>query len=117
MWKYGLEGEGGIVNRFLKVVLFSLSVCIVGCAHQKVSPVSAQDAARLDRKFVRESIVFEDGTRDGAVVPELSAPGLKARWQDEYIDGNVLHEAHRVWELDGEVSFIGIPKPKPRKAR
>lgn len=95
---------------------FCLMVLGSACAHQKVDNVSAEDASRIDRKLVKESVVYEPGAKEGASVPDVSAPRLRAVWVEERIEGNRLIEAHREWLLEGDVSLLGIPKAA-RKAK
>lgn len=88
---------------------------LVGCAHKNPNTVSSQDAARLNRELVSQSVVFESGTETGAVVPDLSSPRLTAKWIEAYQEGNLYHEAHRAWILDGDVRILGIPKEKRKQ--
>lgn len=78
------------------------------CAHkeQKVDP---KDAVRIDPKLTRESVVFEPGSERGAVVPDISAPRLRAIWVEERIENGRLIEAHREWQLEGDVVILGTP--------
>lgn len=95
--------------RFLAI---GLLVCAMACAHSQEVPVSEADAARLNKRLVREAVVFEPGTKEGAVVPDLSAPQLRAIWVPERVENNRLIEAHREWLLEGEVGLLGVPKPQ-----
>lgn len=97
-----------------KLIVMSLAFASAGCAHSKMSSVSEAEAAKLDRKLVRDSVVYESGTKDGAVVPEISAPGLRAVWVEERREGNRLIEGHREWVLEGDVMILGIPKEGKR---
>lgn len=86
-----------------------LMICSA-CAHTKVDTVSPEDAARLDRKLVKRSVIFEPGAEEGATVPDISAPLLRAVIVPEHLEGtNRLVERHREWILEGDVSLIGIP--------
>ncbi|MGK5083426.1 hypothetical protein WDW37_08965 [Bdellovibrionota bacterium FG-1] len=69
-----------------------------------------ESRAKLGTDAVQEAVVFEPGTKDGAVVPEISAPSLRAIIVEERIEGNRLIERHREWILEGDVQLIGIPK-------
>lgn len=82
------------------------------CAAPAVNDATPEQAARIDRKLVKDAVVFEPGTKDGAVIPEISAPSLRAIWVEERREGNRLIEAHREWILEGDVSLLGIPKKK-----
>lgn len=95
--------------------LIIFSFCSVfGCAHKSADKVSPEQAAKLEQNLVRDAVVFEVGTKDGAVVPEISAPRLRAIWVGERIEGNRLIEAHREWILEGDVTLLGIPKGRQR---
>lgn len=93
------------------ILLFGI---VSGCAHKSIDKVSPDDAAKLDQNLVRDAVVFEPGTKDGAVVPEISAPRLRAIWIGERIEGNRLIEAHREWILEGDITLLGIPKGRLR---
>ncbi len=82
------------------------------CAAPAVNDATPEQAARIDRKLVKDALVFEPGTKEGAIIPEISAPSLRAIWVEEKRDGNRLLEAHREWILEGDVSLLGIPKKK-----
>ena len=84
-------------------------VTFAGCAHGSASGVAPEDAAKLDRKLVRDAVVFDPGTKDGAVVPEISAPSLRAMMVPEHVENNRLVEKHREWVLEGDVAILGIP--------
>ncbi len=84
------------------------------CAHQKVENASPEEASRIDRKLVKESVVFEPGAKDGASIPDVSAPRLRAIWVEERIEGNRLIEAHREWLLEGDVTLLGIPRSQKK---
>lgn len=92
--------------------LYVLGTCLflMGCAHLRNASETAMEAARLDPVLVRETVVFESGTKDGAIVPEISAPRLRAVWVPERLEGNRLIEAHREWFLEGDVTILGIPR-------
>ena len=89
-----------------------LSLMFVSCAHGPANSASPEEAARLDRKLVKETVVYEPNAKEGAVVPDVSAPGLRAIWVEERIEGQRLIEAHREWLLEGDVTLLGIPKTK-----
>lgn len=91
-------------------MLMLAALSLMSCAHSKVETVDPNEASRIDRKLVRDAVVFETGSRDGAVVPEISAPQLRAIIVEEHIDGNRLVERHREWVLEGESVLLGIPK-------
>ncbi len=92
-----------------------MTLILASCAHNKPTDetISPENAAKFNRKLVRESVVFEDGARDGAVVPNVSAPRLRAVIVPEHIENNRLSEKHREWILEGDVSLLGIPNEKP----
>lgn len=95
--------------------LIACSILAVGagaCAAPAVNDATPEQAARIDRKLVKNAVVFEPGTKEGAVIPEISAPSLRAIWIEEKREGNRLIEAHREWILEGDVSLLGIPKKK-----
>ena len=86
------------------------------CASARPKDVSPDQAAKLDRQLIRDAVVFEPGTKDGAIVPEISAPRLRAILVPDTRIGNRLVEKHREWILDGDVSILGIPRDvKSRK--
>lgn len=88
---------------------------ISGCAHKKTQDeVSINEASRLDKRLIRDAVVFEQGTKDGAIVPEISSPRIRAIWVPEKIESNGtrLIEAHREWILDGDVTLLGTPQKK-----
>lgn len=82
---------------------------LAGCSHGRAGP-GGESGARLKQEIVREAVVFEPGTKDGAVIPEISAPSLRAMIVEEKIEGNRLIEKHREWILEGDVQLLGIPK-------
>ena len=96
-----------------------LALTAISCAHNKMpndEDVSPDEAAKFNRKLVRESVVFEPGSKDGAVIPDVAAPRLRAVMVPERVENNRLIEAHREWLLEGEVSLIGIPpQEKPQE--
>jgi len=89
---------------------------VVGCAHQPIESVSKEEAARIDRRLVRNAVNFAPGSESGAVVPDVSSPCLQAEIVDEKIEGNRLIEKHREWTLGCDVRLLGIPKVAERKA-
>lgn len=96
----------------------AVAVCAAigaGCASSKPKEVTPDQAAKLDRKLVKDAVVYEPGTEQGAIVPEISAPRLHAILVREHIENNRLIETHREWELEGDVSILGIPKKKGDK--
>ena len=103
------------MNNLFYILSVLLTVSVFGCAHSKPvdEEVSPSDAAKFNRKLVRESVVFESGAKEGAVVPEVSAPRLRAMIVPERVENNRLIERHREWILDGEVTLLGIPDEKP----
>ncbi|GEM_PF-1949764 len=101
-----------ILRKFIiQFCLVAPLVGVIGCAHQKPNP-TVNEAAKFDRNLVRESVSFEDGAKEGAIVPEVSAPRLKAIWVPEKIDasGTRLIEAHREWILEGDIILLGTPQ-------
>jgi hypothetical protein len=102
-----------------KIMCLGSLVVLGACAHSKPEVVTEEEAARLDPKLVRESVVFETGTRDGAAVPEISAPRLRAVWVPETItdNGKKVVESHREWVLEGDPIILGIPKNSPSKSK
>lgn len=97
------------MNNLKHMIILIMITNTVGCAHVQPQEVAARDAAKLDRKLVRDAVVFEDGAKDGAVVPEISSPQLRAIMIPERVENNRLIEAHREWVLDGDVAILGIP--------
>lgn len=95
---------------FKQMISLIITISAAGCAHVQTQEVSARDGAKLDRKLVRDAVVFEDGAKDGAVVPEVSSPQLRAIMVPERVENNRLIEAHREWILDGDVAILGIPR-------
>ena len=83
-----------------------------GCASSQTNNVSPDQAAKLDRRLVKDAVVYEPGTEKNAVVPEISAPRLRAIWVPERVENNRLVEAHREWLLEGDVTILGIPNKK-----
>lgn len=102
------------MNRILKFVALAALIGVAGCAHNKVEPVSEADAARLDRTLVKDTVVYEGSAKDGAVVPDVSAPRLRAIWVPERQENGRLIEAHREWLLEGDVVILGIPKSQKK---
>lgn len=100
---------------FIRLGAAVLMLSVSGCAHTKPDEVKESEAARINRALVKDAVVFEPGTQDGAVVPDLSAPRLRAILVPEHVDNGRLIEAHREWQLEGEVMFLGIPAPKGRR--
>ena len=98
------------MRNFIKISVVAISMVSVGCAHKQVNQVSEEDAARIDRTLVKETVVYEPGSKDGAVVPDVSAPRLRAVWVAERQENGRLIEAHREWILEGDVAILGIPK-------
>ena len=98
-------------NRFL----WLMPLVLTSCAHSKSDTVTAEDAARIDRKLVRNTVIFEPGAKEGAVVPDVSAPQLRAVIVEERIEGNRLIERHREWLLEGDVALLGVPVAQSKK--
>jgi hypothetical protein len=98
------------MNSFKHSFLFVslLSLCAVSCAHREAK-VEPKDAARLEPRLVRETVVYGPGAETGAVVPEISAPRLRAEWIREKVENGRLVEAHREWVLEGDVIILGTP--------
>jgi hypothetical protein len=105
------------MNKFIQIISLLTAINVVGCAHVPVGGSSASEAVKLDRKLVRDAVVFEDGAKDGAVVPEISSPQLRAIMIPERVENNRLIEAHREWVLDGDVSILGIPRDQTKQYR
>jgi len=98
-------------SKILIAVLASASaVLAVGCAHAPVNNVSPDEAARINRKLVRNAVSFGPGAEVGAVVPDVSAPCLRAEVVPETVSSNRLVEKHREWVLDCDVRLLGIPE-------
>jgi hypothetical protein len=95
--------------------LWLMPLVLTACAHSQPATVGPADAARIDRKLVRDTVVYEPGAKDGAVVPDVSAPALRAVMVEEKIEGNRLIERHREWILEGDVSLLGIPENKGKQ--
>jgi len=98
------------MKKFIKFLGLAMSMAVVGCAQKQVNQVSEEDAARIDRNLVKETVVYEPGSKDGAVVPDISAPRLRAIWVPERQENGRLIEAHREWSLEGDVAILGVPK-------
>jgi hypothetical protein len=94
-----------------------MAFAAVGCAHRQIEKIASPEAARLDQELVKETVVFEPGTEEGAVIPEISAPRLRARKVPEKIEGGKLVEAHREWLLEGDVVILGIPEINAKPVR
>ena len=101
----------------MKTRLFMNSVVVIslvsfgGCAHKTVDAVSSDQAARIDRKFIKDSVTYGPGAEDGAVIPEVSSPCLHAEVVPEHLEsgGHVLVEKHRQWHLQCDSQILGIP--------
>ncbi len=103
--KYGIRG-----------MWIVLGIGLSACAHTEPNgAVPINEAARLERVLIRNSVTFDPGTEQGAVVPDVSAPSLHAVWVEEHREGNRLIEGHREWLLDGQIVLLGIPKSAPNK--
>ena len=89
---------------------------MVSCAHREAK-VDPKDAARLEPQLVRETVVYGPGSEQGAVVPDISAPRLKAEWISERVENGRLIEAHREWVLEGDVIILGSPPVPASGAR
>ena len=95
----------------MPIVLF-----MTGCAHGGVAKEKPGVEIQLGPEVVQGAVTFEPGTQDGAIVPEVSAPRLRAIRVEEKIEGNRLIERHREWVLDGEPRLLGIPVELKRKS-
>lgn len=96
----------------MKYILFILSIVFAACAHKAPEKVPPAEAARLDKNLVRNTVVFEPGAEAGAVLPDISAPRLRATLVPEKIEGNRLIEKHREWTLEGDVILLSIPETR-----
>jgi hypothetical protein len=85
-------------------------ILITGCSHGRVAIEADAHSVRLGPDVVQGAVIFEPGTKVGAVVPEISAPHLRAIWVAEKVEGTRLIEAHREWQMEGEAQILGIPK-------
>jgi hypothetical protein len=94
---------------FIQLGAVCIALNTTGCAHAKGETVPENEAARISRKLVRESVIFEPGTQDGAVVPDISAPRLRAMLVPEHVENGRLVEKHREWQLEGDVLILGTP--------
>lgn len=92
-----------------------LIVLLSGCAQGRAAGEKQGDSIKLSPEVVQGAVTFEPGTKDGAVVPEISSPRLRAIWVPEKIEGNRLIESHREWEMIGEPQLLGIPKDAKKK--
>ena len=99
---------------FSSIVLGMVVVCSLGCASKPADSVSADQAARINRKLVKNAVSFGPGAEDNAVVPDVSSPCLHAEIVPEKIEGNKLIEKHREWALDCDVRLLGIPVEKTK---
>jgi hypothetical protein len=72
--------------------------------------VSPEEAARINHKLVRNAVTFGPGADNGAVVPDVSAPCLRAELVPEHLEdsGRTLIEKHREWHLNCDVQLLGI---------
>lgn len=93
-----------------------LIVLLSACAQGRAAGEKHGSDVKLSSDVVQGAVIFEPGTKDGAVVPEISAPQLRAVMVEESIVGNRLVERHREWILDEKVQFLGIPK-EPQKSQ
>jgi len=96
--------------KFISIALVLIVSMASGCAHKKTDSVSVEEAARLNRNLVKDAVVFEPGSEQGAIVPDVSSPRLRAVWVDEHRENNKLIEGHRQWILEGDIVLLGIPK-------
>lgn len=96
-------------------MMLAVLVVTAGCAHESAIEKEEKEASRFNRKLVKEAVVFEPGTESNAVVPDISAPRLRAIWIPERVENGKLIEAHREWLLEGDVSILGIPKQQGAK--
>ncbi len=87
------------------------------CAHGPFGSSKRSDGVKLSPEVVEGAVTFETGTKDGAVIPEVSSPRLRAVIVEEKIENNRLIERHREWILEGEVQLLGIPKESRRPIR
>jgi hypothetical protein len=106
-------------SSIIRLSAAALALCAigVGCATSKPPEVTPDQAAKLDRKLVKEAVIYEPGTEQGAVVPEISAPRLHAIAIPEHIENGRLVEKHREWILEGNVSILGIPKQRAENSK
>lgn len=88
---------------------------LMACAQNRVAGPNTD--AKLDRSLVRDAVVFEAGAKDGAVIPEILAPRLRAIFVEEKIENNRLIEAHREWLLEGEAQILGIPRERKKPSK
>jgi len=98
-------------SRYFNLLVVLLAVVSEGCVHKEVGTVSPDQAARIDRKLVREVVTFGPGANEGAVIPDLSSPCLHADVVPEHKEdgGRVLVEKHRRWHLQCDAQILGIP--------
>lgn len=98
---------------FKAMSVVAITAALVGCAHGQTSSVEPEDAAKLDRKLVKDAVVFDPGTKDKAVVPEIAAPGLRAVFVARHLEGpRHLVGEHVDWFLDGDVSILETESQK-----
>lgn len=96
--------------KFRSSILILLVGISSGCAHKAPVSISEQEAARLDRNLVREAVVFEPGAETNAIVPDVSAPRLRAVFVKGHREGtNRYTESRREWLFEGDVVLLGIP--------
>lgn len=103
------------INQSIRHVV-PIVLLLSACSHSQAVKDGSESRAKLGQEVVREAVVFEPGTKDGAVVPEISAPSLRAIVVEEKIEGNRLIERHREWILEGDVQLLGIPKDARKDA-
>jgi hypothetical protein len=84
-------------------------VLLSGCAQGRAAGEKQGSDIKLGPEVIQGAVTFEPGTKDGAIVPEISSPRLRAIMVEEKIEGNRLVERHREWILDGEAQLLGIP--------
>ena len=89
---------------------------VTGCAHGGAEKEKRGVEIKLGPEVVQGAVTFEPGTQDGAIVPDISAPRLRAVMVEEKIEGNRLIERHREWLLDGEPRLLGIPVEVKKKS-
>lgn len=103
------------MKNIIRFIGVGMALAVSACAHSKPDTVPENEAVRIDRKLVREAVVFEPGTKDGAVVPDLSAPRIRAILVPEHVENGRLVEKHREWQLEGDVLILGTPQAKGGK--
>ena len=66
-------------------------VLLSACAQGRVAGEKHGSDVKLGQDVVQGAVIFESGAKDGAVVPEISSPRLRAIMVEEKIEGALEH--------------------------